>query len=342
MSSPFAPGRLDTSALAGAEDEFGHDRLVERTHDVPGWGERIRQLPRILGLFGLLYLPTFGVVGYILALSFGGWWLAVFALPFVAIVVWQLVAPGGRMVLAAPDARTRFAAANGLRFDAERQGERPPGALFDGPLGVRAVEVYSVDAPRHVEVGNAIVTAGGKGANAGEVFGYIAVRLRTSLPHIVLEPRVGNGVAFPDPLIGSQHLSLEGDFDRWYTLYCPAGAERDALYLFTPDVMARFVDGAEGHYVEIVGPWLLVYAPKRFSTLNPGRWEQVGSIVQAVTAKLDQWDGWRGVTSDDAAAADGVPASPRLRRSRDWSGLGCLLILGAVVAVVAFLVQGLG
>ena len=36
----------------------------------------------------------------------------------------------------------------------------------------------------------------------------------------------------------TQVLSLEGDFDRYFTLYCPKEYERDALYVFTPDLMA--------------------------------------------------------------------------------------------------------
>ncbi len=92
------------------------------------------------------------------------------------------------------------------------------------------------------------------------------------LPHIVLDPPRATA-----SVLGlwerGQHLSLEGDFDRYFRLYCPTGYERDALYLFTPDVMARFIDSAATLEVEIVDDWLFLYSSTELSTLDrPARW----------------------------------------------------------------------
>ena len=90
-----------------------------------------------------------------------------------------------------------------------------------------------------------------------------------------------------------QRLSLEGDFDTYFSLYCPEGYERDALYLFTPDIMARFIDNAAALDVEIVDDWLFLYAKTDLSTLNPAMWAWLFSCVAALLTKLDQWARWR-------------------------------------------------
>lgn len=48
-----------------------------------------------------------------------------------------------------------------------------------------------------------------------------------------------------------QVLSLEGDFDRYFTPYCPKQYERDALSVFTPDLMALCIDEAAPFDIEI-------------------------------------------------------------------------------------------
>ena len=69
-------------------------------------------------------------------------------------------------------------------------------------------------------------------------YGYVAIQLDTALPHLVLDGRRNNGrlggSSIPMPIAGGQTLSLEGDFNEYFTLHCPTGYERDALYVFTP------------------------------------------------------------------------------------------------------------
>jgi hypothetical protein len=99
------------------------------------------------------------------------------------------------------------------------------------------------------------------------------IQLDRALPHMVLDAvqndrkilgqRVSN---LPARFDLAQRLSREGDFDRYFTLYAPADYERDALYVFTPDLMALLIDEAgsgEGGSmdVEIIDDRMYVYAP---------------------------------------------------------------------------------
>ncbi|WP_431805149.1 hypothetical protein [Microbacterium sp. bgisy203] len=99
-----------------------------------------------------------------------------------------------------------------------------------------------------------------------------------------------------------QRLRLEGDFDRFFTLYCPRGYERDALYLFTPDIMTRFIDRAAAFDIEIVDDWLFLYSRRPLSTLDPETWEWLFSVTATLDVKLAQWERWR----DTRAASDGI------------------------------------
>jgi hypothetical protein len=166
-----------------------------------------------------------------------------------------------------------------------------PGAIFHIGDARTAYDMLRAPLPRFVEVGNHSYTVSNGKTTTTSRWGYIAVRLDVPLPHIVLDA-VGNGARLGSWERG-QHLSLEGDFDRYFRLYCPEGYERDALYLFTPDVMARFIDNAAVLEVEIVDEWMFLVAPQELSTTDPARWAWVFSVIAALLDKLEQWGRWR-------------------------------------------------
>ncbi|MCR2814456.1 hypothetical protein [Microbacterium jiangjiandongii] len=117
---------------------------------------------------------------------------------------------------------------------------------------------------------------------------YLALRLPAPLPHLILDSTANNGAVsdLPGTVARNQRLSLEGDFDRWFHLYTPAEYERDALYLFTPDVMAAFIDDAAGYNVEIIDDTLVFFTSPAadFTTAQP--WESVYAIVTGVAPRV--------------------------------------------------------
>ena len=201
-----------------------------------------------------------------------------------------------------------FARANGMAWYSGVDNPPLPGMIFRIGRARHSRDVVRGERPRLVEFGNySYETGSGKNRSTSH-WGYVAVKLATPLPHIVLDARGNNGLfgsnlpAFFDK---DQRLSLEGDFDRYFTLSCPAGYERDALYLFTPDIMARFIDNAAALDVEIVDDWLFLYTKRPVSTLDPGTWAWLFSVVGALLDKLAQWERWR----DDRLASASAPAS---------------------------------
>lgn len=151
---------------------------------------------------------------------------------------------------------------------------------------------------------------------------------------MILDSRANNGLFgstnLPTYFTNDQVLSLEGDFDQYFTLYCPRQYERDALYVFTPDLMALLIDEAAPFDVEIVDEWMFVYSSKPFDPLSRLTYERLFRIADTVGAKtLRQTKRYKDERVHSFAANIIAPQGRRLK-----SGVS----VGAVVVMVAFAV----
>jgi len=97
------------------------------------------------------------------------------------------------------------------------------------------------------------------------------IKLDTLLPNIVLL-RKQRFLSFLNnvdikPLIGSKEkISLEGNFDNYFSLYVPEDFEIEALQIFTPDIMADFIDKFQALNMEILGDKMYVYFGQTITT----------------------------------------------------------------------------
>lgn len=237
----------------------------------------------------------------------------------------------------------RFAARNGLRYLPGPFAGGPPVWRQRGDLIVaRAMRATAVGG-RPVEWADYELRYGTRGSSHTQFGGWIAIGLRRPLPHIVVRAAVRGSRAFSAAAVpaAAQHLSLEGDFDRHFSVYCPAGYERDALFLFTPDVMQRLIEGAGGWDVEIVDDMLMLVRARDVVTTGAADWIEVMRAAQALTGKLDQWERWRDdrVTVDAAPGALGLDldtaavAAPGRRLRMRWATVSGVW-LGIAVAVL--------
>lgn len=207
-----------------------------------------------------------------------------------------------------------FAAANGLTYLPSLDNPALPGMIFNVGSSRSASDLMRGAEPRFVEFANYRYTTGSGKNRTTHTWGYVAIKLDVPLPHIVLDA-LGNNGLFGSNLSASfdkdQRLSLEGDFDKYFSLFCPQGYEADALYLFTPDIMARFIDNAAALDVEIVDDWLFFYSKRPLSTTDPATWAWMFSVVGAVLDKLAQWSRWRDdrLRLDAAAPGNAGPGS---------------------------------
>ncbi|MGH3704056.1 MAG: hypothetical protein ACRDT9_05445 [Agromyces sp.] len=133
----------------------------------------------------------------------------------------------------------------------------------------------------------------------------IMIPLPRPVPNMVLLSTSGNvlknlGIALKE----SQRLSVEGDFQSLFTLYCPAGYERDALYVFTPNLLRRLMDAAAGCDLEIVDDRVLIYAPAHAFS-KPGQLAELPGLVRYLHETFErQTRRYRDERSSGEAAND--------------------------------------
>lgn len=128
------------------------------------------------------------------------------------------------------------------------------------------------------EIGNQTYTIGSGKNKQHHNFGVIRLKLSRKLPHMVLDSTKNNdfGENLAKSFRSNQKLSLEGDFDKYFTLYTPKQYERDALYVFTPELMSILVDQLSLYDIEIIDDDLYLYNPTPF-VLSDGN--QLKSLI---------------------------------------------------------------
>lgn len=117
--------------------------------------------------------------------------------------------------------------------------------------------------------------------------GFIRIQISRKLPHIILDSKSNNFLGMsklPAGIKRAQTLSLEGDFDKYFELYVPEGYERDALYIFTPDVMQVLVDDLKGFDIEILENQVYLYTSRQFKWKNAKNLKRLIELGDAFSA----------------------------------------------------------
>lgn len=212
-----------------------------------------------------------------------------------------------------------FAAARGATYTGLLPAPAYPGMIFDVGTLRAAFDSVRVDSGRPLEVANYRYTIKQGKSSTTYRWGYVALKLDRRLPHMVLDAASNNlmfGSNLPRRFDKDSILSLEGDFDRYFTLYVPPEYERDALYVFTPDLMALLIDESSAFDVEIVDDWLFLYSTKPFDLLLPAVWQRLDRIVETVGFKaLSQTDRYADDRVIDKTLNVVAPEGRRMKRS---------------------------
>jgi hypothetical protein len=227
--------------------------------------------------------------------------------------------------------RTRFASANGLMYTPGTKNPSYPGLLFShGSARETSDNYHSLTEPRF-DIGNYQYTTGSGKNKKTHSWGYLALRLERRLPHMVLDARGNNGLlgtsTLPTAFRRDQKLSLEGDFDKFFTLYCPREYERDALYVFTPDLMALLIDESAAFDVEIVDDWMFVYSVQPLELDRPTPVHRMFRIIETVGAKTRrQSDRYADERMGDSTIDLIAPRGRRLRTGTTLASVGVVIV----------------
>jgi hypothetical protein len=166
-------------------------------------------------------------------------------------------------------------------------------------------------------------------------WGFLQLQLDTFVPNLLLIPRQKATLAI-NPRSG-QRLSLEGDFDKHFTLFAPREYAIDALYVITPDLMALLIDELPGAHVEVVDRQLVIFVPRPWEFTNPVTWYRLERLLATVGAKTlrqtARYDDYRH--PERGVVADGG------RRLKLGISIISLLAIGYVVMQVIRLIINL-
>lgn len=220
-----------------------------------------------------------------------------------------------------------FAAQNALRYDPIGQvGAVGTGLLFDvgHSRQYRGVLSCEQDGQRIMEIGRYQYVVGHGKHQQTYVWRYAAVRLPRKVPHMVLDAKQNNATLMnraifsnlPVILPNSQRISLEGNFDDYFTLYGPKKYDVDVRYVLTPDVMVALIDASSHFDVELVDDLAFFY------TVDDGKTDArvIGdmlTVLEAVGHELhDQTDRYADDRVDDARQKNAV--AEQGQRLKKW------------------------
>lgn len=184
----------------------------------------------------------------------------------------------------------RLAESNGLRYKHDERNIDGYAGLIFGAGHSKVIHDVLVAADG-TEMGNYTYVTGGGKSRSTHNRGFIKIKLPRRLPHMVLDAKHNNFWALSNlPAIfdKSQVLSLEGDFNNYYTLYAPKQYERDALYVFTPDVMAAFVDRGAKYDAEVIDDYLYIYHSVHFQLDSEDELLSLQAIVNTLGNEMQQ------------------------------------------------------
>lgn len=155
-----------------------------------------------------------------------------------------------------------FAMANNLIYLQDVAPTERPGFIFNkGYCSVNAG--FRSEKAGFYELANYQYSASNSKDSTSQLDGFLSIKLPRRLPNIVLDAHKNNPFGrisnLPGMFKSDQKMSLEGDFDKYFTLYAPDEYKQDALYVFTPEIMQLLIEGASDYDIEIVDDYIFLY-----------------------------------------------------------------------------------
>lgn len=228
----------------------------------------------------------------------------------------------------------RFAEANNLIFIPSTSKPGYSGMIFNVGEYRRAYSQIRDKSGKLFEIGNYNYTVRSGKSSTTIDNGYIMIELGRKLPNMILDSHGNNNIFSTAlgylPLLfqEGQKLSLEGDFDKYFTLYAPKEYERDALYVFTPDVMALFIDQAGSFDAEIVDDKLFIYSKGKFDLSDKTVLQRIFNIIDTVGKKtLSQTEHYSDERIGDESINSIAESGRRLKSLRSIPMIFILMLI---------------
>ncbi len=223
----------------------------------------------------------------------------------------------------------KFSQMNGITMAVNTPGAPYDGLIFNQGHSKRVRLALSF--PGDIEVGNYEYVTGSGKSRTTHTWGYVAAKLPRRLPHMVLDAKKNNFFGtfsnLPAGFGKDQVLHLQGTFSDHFTLYAPKEYERDAFYVFTPDVMAALVDAGGRYDIEVIDDMIFLYAHLGMKMDTEQHLRDLLAITQRIKGELhDQTDYYTDERVGDRALNSIATPGRRLKSRLAWSTVVMLIL----------------
>ena len=231
---------------------------------------------------------------------------------------------------------------NGLHLIEGRYPSEHSGMIFDlGHSRSITRAIATSNGRPFQEIANYTYDTGHGKSRRTHSYGFMCIALPRHLPHMILDAKGNNFLRLISTLpIGvdrNQTLSLEGDFNKHFTLYAPKKYETDALYVFTPDIMQIMIDDIQDYDVEIVDNMMYLYSNRTFNLTSPKRLQQLVTIADTIYHKLQRRTDYYSDSRVDSRHEDRIADHGRRLKNGipTWAIIITLLVIG-LFALITF------
>lgn len=206
-------------------------------------------------------------------------------------------------------------------------------SLFHQGQTRRILTELRASSPYPYSFGRYVYTVGYSGAFAYQKpYAFVRMRLPRPMPHITLMSKGSNApTATPKH---SQKQLLEGNFNDFFTLYCPEKYGADVRYVFTPDLMAYLIDHFRVIHIEIVDDEVcLYYEPSKETFFSEDDIRNIEYILNTLYPRLIK----RTKLYTDDRTSDLSAVAPEGKRMRiiRWDIVIALILLMVYIALKA-------
>ncbi len=224
----------------------------------------------ILGVLGLISLFFFSLIGPLLAFAI-----------IIAIV-------GPRVARYKNETWKNFAAVNGwqtLLPTLVDQRFIPPGLLGKGRKQQLGDIVHAQFEGHECDLYLYQFTTGSGKSSETHYYTVARVLLGRPFPHLILDSKLSYSIQ--DHGNAKERARLEGNFDKYFSLYYNKDEHIDALSIITPDVMQTLIHSNQAQDIEIIDNYIffIIHTDQRTIEKLPGILKSVDDLSDEIAHK---------------------------------------------------------
>jgi hypothetical protein len=276
-----------------------------------------------------------------MVLGFGVYVFAIIFIVSVFILTILLFANVYRKEILKRARLSRFANANQMTYSPSSLDRSNNGLIFNAGFERRYNDILQCESGTPFEIANYQYDLLNERHSRIDARGYVKIKLNRKQPHIVLDSKRNNknilGMSVSNQPVSfdrNQNLSLEGDFDSYFTLYAPQNCKTDALYVFNPMLMALFIDKAGDYDAEIIDDNLYIYSQNVFKLDDRATLTRLLNIIDKVMLKTVS--STRNYSNESVGGVYPKSISMSLRRRRVWQWT---FIISAAIVIISALMR---